>query len=240
MIDPPKSFEMGCSRAAFARIMEKHLGTGKLINNTRLRVAWQTELDPCQEDCIPSLLSKLQESYISYPLLIKTNSAINSAFAHTLSVVYNYEGLVSSIAQYSEPLVVQEFINHDATVYKIYCIGSDIRYYPRKSCANIKNSAHNQITFLSNQPWPAELLSSESAIVRELDMEIVREICDIVRDIADVSLFGVDVLVHTDSLDYVLVDMNPFPGYKEYTDLDTQMDQHCLQTYERHRREVRD
>ena len=240
MIDPPKSFEIGCSRAAFARIMEKHLGTGKLIHNTRVRVAWQTELDPSQEDCIPCLLSKLQESDISYPLLIKTNSAISSTFAHTLSVIYNYEGLASSIASYSEPLVVQEFINHDATVYKIYCIGSYIRYYPRKSCANIKNSAYNSITFLSNQPWPAELLSCGSAIVRKLDIEVVVQICDMVRDIADVSLFGVDVLVHADSLDYVLVDMNPFPGYKEYTDLDNLMDQHCLQTYERHRREVRD
>lgn len=220
--------------------MIQHLGKGKLIHNTNVRVAWQAELDPTEENAISTLLAQLQANSVTYPLLIKTSSAINSAYAHTLSVVYNYEGLLESVSQYNESLIVQEFINHDATVYKVYSIGTDIRYYPRKSCANIKHITHNQVTFLSNLPWPEELKSDEPAIVHELDMMIVKEIVDMISSIAKVSMFGVDILIPSTSNDYVLVDMNPFPGYKEYTDLHILLDQHCLSTYEQHIKRLQD
>jgi inositol-1,3,4-trisphosphate 5/6-kinase/inositol-tetrakisphosphate 1-kinase len=108
---------------------------------------------------------------IAFPLMVKGEAAAGSTFAHTLTVAFNEAGLQNCLEYYVEGMSVQEFVNHNATVYKCYAIGDDLSYYHRKSAANLAVGEHDIVRFLSSEPWPESLKSSEEPVVVELSKE---------------------------------------------------------------------
>jgi hypothetical protein len=59
----------------------------------------------------------------SYPLFIKTDTAIRNDLSHMLTIAFNAAGLQDCLNTYSDTILIQAFVNHDAVVYKCYCIG---------------------------------------------------------------------------------------------------------------------
>ena len=171
---------------------------------------------PCQITLGPGEVC--EESAIRYPVLVKANTASVTEMAHVMSIVFNRAGLEKALGMYREDTVVQEFINHDMTVYKIYVLGELISCSPRQSCSNVSCNDADLVTFNSAEPWSEDIKSGER-IVRELDMGVVRTAAQRIEKAMGLSIYGFDVLVQRDTGDYVVVDVNVFPGFKEYSEL---------------------
>jgi inositol-1,3,4-trisphosphate 5/6-kinase len=160
---------------------------------------------------------------ITYPVLVKANEATTTKMAHIMSLVFNSSGLRKAISMYEDEIIIQEFINHDMTVYKIYVIGDHLSYKPRKSCSNIGGNGSDLVTFNSAEPW-AEELSEGSQIVKDLDEAVLEEIANTIKESLGLSIFGYDILVQSGTGDYFLVDVNVLPGFKEYSRIDNHIE----------------
>lgn len=179
------------------------------INNVKFRVPFQLKVSPaCNIDDIS----------IEFPVIVKANTASVSKMSHIMSVVFTKTGLRQALNVYEEDCIIQEFINHDMTVYKIYVIGNEIEYKARASCSNINFAGKDCVTFNSAEPWPEDLKSG-SRVTKQLNMEAIYETTKRISSHLGLSIYGYDILVHSSTEDYIIVDVNVFPGFKEYQDL---------------------
>lgn len=64
-------------------------------------------------------------------------------------------------------------------------------------------------------------------------MDIVRKCSEILHDNIGVSIFGFDILVQAGTGDFVLIDLNQFPGFKEIKDVSDLMRNHVIASYNR-------
>jgi hypothetical protein len=88
----------------------------------------------------PKLLCRLCFSQIprlSILAVVKQVQASGSLAAHDMGIVWKKEDL----SNFSLPMFVQEFVNHDATIFKIYVMTPDSHIITRKSLPNFDLSA---------------------------------------------------------------------------------------------------
>ena len=224
LIDSFESFDYSVTRGGF------YSRTGKFfenvtLNGTRLRLPWQFNLGKAQTNSLELIQSEMNKAKVVFPVMIKTNQSTVTAESHFITVVFNLEGLREALDSYTDELIIQEFVNHDKVVYKVYAIGNHYTYYPRPSCSNIESSQDNMVGFRSDKPWPQKLLSQEEPITRQLDSRVLDYCVSTLKEHAKISLFGVDILVQSGTLDYVICDLNAFPGYKEYQEVGSYIDE---------------
>jgi hypothetical protein len=204
-IDPLTQCKSWLTREQFVYSLSQCLGMSS--NGIVFRVPFQVKLKPGDE--VPE---------VQFPVIVKSNVASVTKMSHIMSIVFNKQGLSKSIEIYNEEFIVQEFINHDMTVYKIYVIGDEISYKPRKSCSNLSFAGNDLVTFNSAEPWPEDLKSG-TQIQKPLDMPSLKEITSQITSKLGLSIFGYDILVHSSTNDYIIVDVNVFPGFKEYSNI---------------------
>ncbi|KAH3818517.1 inositol-tetrakisphosphate 1-kinase-like [Dreissena polymorpha] len=164
--------------------------------------------------------ARLMEANVRYPFVCKPVNAHGTEDCHMMAIVFNEAGLCDVTA----PCVAHQFINHDATLYKVFKIGRKQYVIRRPSLRNLfvedgqttvffntrdvskKHSAH-----LLTKPEPS---SSESAPLApeayKLDV-----FCEALRQKLGVDMFGVDVIVDRDTHRCAVIDVNFFPGYNE-------------------------
>jgi len=73
-------------------------------------------------------LSGLKFHVIAKPLV-----ADGSVVSHSMSLVFNYEGLKSL----KPPLVLQEFVNHGGTIFKVYVVEDSMKCVKRNSLPDV-------------------------------------------------------------------------------------------------------
>lgn len=176
-------------------------------NGIIFRIPFQIKLSPGEH--IPE---------VQFPVIVKSNVASVAKMSHIMSIAFNQAGLEQALKVYQEEFIIQEFINHDMTVYKIYVIGNEISYKPRPSCSNISGLGKDLVTFNSAEAWPEDLKSG-NRVVKDLDMESIREMTGKISEFLGLSIYGYDILVHSQTGEYVVVDVNVFPGFKEYSNI---------------------
>ena len=181
-------------------------------NGILFRIPFQVRLSP--GDQIPQ---------VQFPVIVKSNVASVAKMSHIMSIAFNHVGLERALQVYQEDFIIQEFINHDMTVYKIYVIGNEISYKPRPSCSNISGLGKDLVTFNSAEAWPEDLKSG-NRIIRDLDMESIKEMTGKINESLGLSIYGYDILVHSQTGEYVVVDVNVFPGFKEYSNINPQLE----------------
>ena len=135
-IDPLENCSNWTTRIQFHANLNSCLNVK--INSTFVRVPYQINLRPGED---------FDRSKIMYPVIIKADIASVQQISHIMSVVFNPSGISKAIELYNEDFIIQEFINHDMTVYKVYVIGDQISYKPRESCSNISSNGADFITF---------------------------------------------------------------------------------------------
>ena len=195
------------TRDRFSLILSRVLNT--FICGVHVRLPWQTIVLKGQN---------LDSSSINFPVLVKSDIASVTKMSHIMSVVFNPIGLEKALGMYDEAVIVQEFINHDRTVYKVYVIGDKISYNSRPSCSNISSNNSDFVAFDSAQPWPSEIAVGER-LIKDLDNNLIRELSTIIGNSLGLSIFGFDLLVQSDTGELVIIDINVFPGFKEYKQL---------------------
>ena len=91
---------------------------------------------------------------LSTPLIVKPLIAAGTKQSHCLSIALK-ESALSKLPPRS---IVQEFVNHDATLYKVYVLGDFVSVYERHSLPNLpadlSNATVDLVEFDSQRPYP--------------------------------------------------------------------------------------
>lgn len=139
-----------------------------------------------------------------------------------MMVIFNEKGLKNS----QPPCVAQNFVNHNATLYKVYIVGHHFHvverpslknFYP-KDCESLETlnfCSHDISKSNSNSKW--SVISKEDELLRiEPNQEIFQHIVDNIAKIFGLVLVGVDVVIENHTGKYAIIDVNFFPGYDGY------------------------
>lgn len=75
--------------------------------------------------------------------MVKTTAACGAIETHEMAIVFNVDNLFQVLTDRSKykiplPVVIQQYINHDATLYKVYVIGKETFVQARQSIRNFK------------------------------------------------------------------------------------------------------
>jgi inositol-1,3,4-trisphosphate 5/6-kinase/inositol-tetrakisphosphate 1-kinase len=153
---------------------------------------------------------------LRFPLLAKPKVATATTESHMLRLVTVSEQLVGV----PTPTMLQEFVNHDGVVFKMYALRDHLEAGARASMRNIEPGEdlridfHSQHSEVDNGLW-----------VRRRDFDDVKipiedfaRISEILRAAFNLNLIGFDILIDHQKR-YWLVDLNFFPGYKNIEDL---------------------
>jgi inositol-1,3,4-trisphosphate 5/6-kinase/inositol-tetrakisphosphate 1-kinase len=237
VIDSVGHMDVCASRKVFLAALKALIQSNPHGFCYEIRTPWSYDLPTPSESSLSMVLLAMSSARVSFPIMVKTVDSATSATAHLMHVVFDEEGLSSALSRYTEPLLIQEYINHDATVYKVYIWGRREMIASRESCSNLVASSdiHN-IQFYTNQPWPESLKTHQSPIVRDLPGPAIAYLSDLMRTNFGISLFGYDILMPAGSNDLVVIDLNYFPGYKEMKDLAGMMDELVVETWEKFQR----
>lgn len=161
--------------------------------------------------------NKLKAAGIKYPFVCKPFVAHGTDYAHQMSIIFCEEGLKNV----QPPCVAQNFIRHNAILYKIYVIGDRYFVLPRPSLKNFRPGPFPTIFFDSHEVSKEGCTSSLSQLDEE-DLKIKQpalrrdKLDAVVRDVrrkAEISLFGLDIVVEMETGCHYIIDVNNFPGY---------------------------
>nr|XP_058912874.1 inositol-tetrakisphosphate 1-kinase isoform X3 [Kogia breviceps] len=157
----------------------------------------------------------LEENGLAFPFICKTRVAHGTS-SHEMAIVFNQEGL-SAI---QPPCVVQNFINHNAVLYKVFVVGESYTVVQRPSLKNFSagTSDRESIFFNSHnvsKPESSSVLTAldkiEGVFERPSD-EVIRELSRALRQALGVSLFGIDIIINNQTGQHAVIDINAFPA----------------------------
>jgi len=150
-----------------------------------------------------------------FPAVAKPGNADGSTESHQMSLVFNKDGLKEVQKQIRGTIVLQEFINHDAVLHKIYCLGDKEFMGVRPSLPNIPKGKEPFTN--KNFEFFGRISKDEDPNCRPLNlpsMEFVHHLCSKLRLELGLSLFGIDLITRSDSPNqHYIIDVNYFPSY---------------------------
>jgi Inositol 1,3,4-trisphosphate 5/6-kinase ATP-grasp domain len=97
-------------------------------------------------------------SHLSFPLIVKSLTAAGTKASHAMAVVLHASAWSKTLAKMA-PCLVQEYVNHDATLYKVYVLGPHVSVHKRRSLPNLPATEHQVqrvewVEFDSQRPYP--------------------------------------------------------------------------------------
>jgi len=175
---------------------------------------------------------------IHFPIMCKRINACSSKIAHEMALIPTLEKvdearkiMSSSTNNENEKYIIQQFVNHDGILFKIYVYDSNFKVIIRPSLNNVKTE---DIIYFDSQKIPKEFKeqtnteegvpppnsfanhSSADVIERKkrlLDEDKITEITNDLSDCLNLTLYGYDVIIDSETNDYYIVDVNYFPAY---------------------------
>jgi inositol-1,3,4-trisphosphate 5/6-kinase/inositol-tetrakisphosphate 1-kinase len=272
LVDDPKHVQTLMSRSEIANVLQRCLKdvkttSGISVKSPRFVVvpecseqsAENDERDPPQQqyqtrDLVQALQDNNQGdgSKLSTPLIVKPLIAAGTKQSHYMLIAIQE----SALAKLPPKSIVQEFVNHDATLYKVYVLGDFVNVYKRHSLPNLPSDLSeatvDMVKFDSQRPYPKlkdfgigiedasdcnnySIPQSASTVTREE----VKPIVEVLKRAFGLELFGFDILMGSNNGDCFVVDVNYFPSYKEVPDFPSLLAQYLTQRVLEHRRKGR-
>ncbi|KAJ6370583.1 hypothetical protein OIU76_028797 [Salix suchowensis] len=188
----------------------------------------------------PDLAQSLSEAKLSLPSIVKPQVACGVADAHSMAITFRVEDFKD--LNVPLPAIVQEYVDHSSTIFKIYVLGEQVFYAVKKSIPNAnvltKSSEKNELKpllFDSLKSLPTSTGHSAGADsfktnINSFDLGLVTDAANWLARKLDLTIFGFDVVVSNPSLtayllqsrkgtgDHVIVDVNYLPSFKEVPD----------------------
>lgn len=163
LVDHPSNVRVLMSRSDIAHILTKCLvgvttTSGIRVGTPRFRVVEIFGDNLADENVVAELIDTAP---FTYPLIAKPLTAAGTVASHRMVVVLQREGLQKAISK--SPCILQEYANHDGTLYKVYVLGDTVRVFPRPSLPNLpcglclSSHKYGQRSFLefdSQRPYP--------------------------------------------------------------------------------------
>ena len=158
---------------------------------------------------------------LSTPLIAKPLTAAGTKKSHCMGVVLQESGL-QKIQE--TPCLLQEYINHNAILHKIYVLGDHVSVFERPSLPNLPSRSdvgHDFCEFDSQRPYPTleefglseEQTSKQQSDSHHVTVDEIQPVVAALKQAFGLELFGFDILVTSSS--FLVVDVNYFPSYKE-------------------------
>lgn len=176
----------------------------------------------------PDLAQSLSEAKLSLPSIVKPQVACGVADAHSMAITFRVEDFKD--LNVPLPAIVQEYVDHSSTIFKIYVLGEQVFYAVKKSIPNAdvltKSSERNELRpllFDSLKSLPTSTGHSTGADsiktnVNSFDLELVTDAANWLARKLDLTIFGFDVVIQEGTSDHVIVDVNYLPSFKEVPD----------------------
>uniref|UniRef100_A0A7S4JNH4 inositol-1,3,4-trisphosphate 5/6-kinase n=1 Tax=Odontella aurita TaxID=265563 RepID=A0A7S4JNH4_9STRA len=156
LIDDPASVQALMSRSDIAHILSRCLlgvttRSGIPVSTPRFEVLKETQ----STDHIEQVMDNAS---FTYPVIAKPLTAAGTKESHSMVVILNRNGLHSVPSQ----CLLQEYANHDSTLYKVYVMGNLVRVYARTSLPNLPRGERFEqfgrcggfVAFDSQRPYP--------------------------------------------------------------------------------------
>jgi len=194
-------------------------------------------------DYVIKPLNKEKLKDIHFPIMCKRINACSSKIAHEMVLVPSLDKVDEARKMMSlstnkedEEFIIQQFINHDGILFKIYVYDGNFKVIIRPSLNNVQSQ---DIVFFDSQKIPKEFkeqekiedgapppnsfanLSPKEVIDRKtqlLDESRINEITKDLGDCLNLTLFGYDVIIDSVTNDYYIVDVNYFPAFSGVKD----------------------
>ncbi|CAD8208594.1 unnamed protein product [Paramecium pentaurelia] len=165
-------------------------------------------------------------SNLKYPLIVKSKQGALTANCHIMAIVVNEKGLreLFKQEQFKGQLILQQIINHNSIIYKIYQLGSKMIVQKRKSIPNIeinnfkfeegfyifdtqKDLFKNVSQCLKQVDEGIHECSNEDQLLKQMEL-----LSSIISKDFNLHLFGFDIIGM--NWEFYIIDINHFPGYK--------------------------
>uniref|UniRef100_A0A2P2JLU8 Inositol-tetrakisphosphate 1-kinase n=1 Tax=Rhizophora mucronata TaxID=61149 RepID=A0A2P2JLU8_RHIMU len=176
----------------------------------------------------PDLVQRLSEAKLFLPSIVKPQVACGVSDAHSMAIVFRHENFKD--LSIPLPAIVQEYVDHSSTLFKIYVLGEKTFYAVKKSMANSnilfkssKRNGLNPLVFDSLKSLPTSTEQSPGGDLsndgdHSFDLELVTNAAKWLGRKLDLTIFGFDVVIQVGTGDYVIVDVNYLPSFKEVPD----------------------
>jgi len=188
-------------------------------------------------------LDKEQLNNIHFPIMCKRINACSSKIAHEMSLIPSLDKvdearriMSASTNKENENYIIQQFVNHDGILFKIYVYNNNYKVIVRPSLNNVNSP---DVIFFDSQKIPKEFkiqedleegspppnsfanLSSIEIVEKKkllLDEEKITEITKDLSECLNLTLYGYDVIIDSVTNDYYIVDVNYFPAFSGVSD----------------------
>ncbi|KAG8498048.1 hypothetical protein CXB51_006959 [Gossypium anomalum] len=182
-----------------------------------------------------SIPDEVAKAGLKLPLVAKPLLVDGSAKSHKLFLACDW----SSLSELEPPLVLQEFVNHDGILFKIYIVGDAIKVVRRFSLSNVNQCQLAKVPGIF--PFPRVSSAAASADDADLDPRIAelppRPLLERLskelrhrlasyffspyqaRDGIGLRLFNIDMIREHGTRDmFYVIDINYFPGFGKMPD----------------------
>lgn len=168
-------------------------------------------------------LMKIESAGVLFPMMCKPVIGHGSELCHEMALIFNKEGL----RDVTPPCVVQQFVNHNALLFKVFVAGNNHYIVERPSIKNFYKTTASKdrktIFFSSHdvsKPDSGSYLSEldddddDNDSSMALDVNLVLKLVRKLQPKLNLTMFGIDVVVEKGTGHHVVVDINYFPGYE--------------------------
>jgi len=187
----------------------------KLTSRPKMLELFRFVADKITDFHVPQSLVLAENEELSndfpFPAICKNIAATGSTTSHDMAIVWNKQGL----AELKGPLLVQQLINHNSTIFKAFTIGDYSYMVKRPSIknffpdANCKNVHFNSQHFKELQGEPTAPLPPQN---------IIDLLINLLRDNLGLTLIGLDIITCSTTGKHYIIDANYFPGYSGVED----------------------
>ncbi|XP_009622646.1 inositol-tetrakisphosphate 1-kinase 1-like [Nicotiana tabacum] len=175
--------------------------------------------------------SYLESEGLKFPMIAKPLVADGSAKSHKMLLVFNKDGL----SKLKPPIVLQEFVNHGAVIFKVYVVGDYVKCVKRKSLPDVIEEnlgklesylSFSQVSNLNtcekNDDKFYKLMNLDDAELPPLSF--LTDIARGLRRATKLHLFNFD-LIRDNRVGnrYLIIDINYFPGYAKMPNYESVM-----------------
>ncbi|TYJ44107.1 hypothetical protein E1A91_A03G199300v1 [Gossypium mustelinum] len=168
-----------------------------------------------------SIPDEVAKAGLKLPLVAKPLVVDGSAKSHELFLACDW----SSLSELEPPLVLQEFVNHDGILFKIYIVGDAIKVVRRFSLSNVNQCQLAKVPGIF--PFPRVSSAAASADDADLDPRVaelpprplLERLSKELRHRLGLRLFNIDMIREHGTRDiFYVIDINYFPGYGKMPD----------------------
>lgn len=164
----------------------------------------------------------LNENSGVFPCIVKTEIACQINGSHDMVIVKSQESLIQVLTNYTVPVIIQSWINHQ-TMVKVYILGETYQISSQKVLV-----ADQETVSFNSAKLPDTLEISQNF---SINTETIIEFNQFLRDITGLGMISYDLAIEETTGDYVIVDLNYFPGYYTMPDYKTVMDDYIVSSF---------